>query len=153
VRSRPLAPGLLTIGVVGLAAIVVVQAINSAATRSILELERKANRKQLADGDEHRHRLARNYVASGVRHLDDGDLLGALPWVVEALRRAQGDPQREEMHRIRIGAVLRSSPRLAQLWLHEHEIDVAEFSPDGRLIATGGADGLVHLWDVATGKA
>jgi WD40 repeat protein len=26
------------------------------------------------------------------------------------------------------------------------------FSPDGKLFATGGADGLVILWDPATGK-
>jgi WD40 repeat protein len=35
---------------------------------------------------------------------------------------------------------------------HEHAILDAAFSPDGRLIATGGSDARPVIWDVATGK-
>ena len=35
---------------------------------------------------------------------------------------------------------------------HQDEIRAMMFSPDGKLFATGGADGLVILWDSKTGK-
>src|SRR5262249_2472294 len=54
-----------------------------------------------------RHRLVRTYVASGARLMDEGDLLGSLVWFTEALRLDAGKPQAEEVHRHRLGAVLR----------------------------------------------
>ena len=35
---------------------------------------------------------------------------------------------------------------------HADEVRSIVFSPDGKVVATGGADGLVILWDPATGK-
>jgi WD40 repeat protein len=107
-----------------------------------------------------RNLLSQQYVAKGNQLVDDGDLLGSLPWFTEALLLDRDDPEREHLHRVRLGTVLRQCPRLAQIWHHEEEIKDAQVSPDGRLlvVATGdwheqNARGHVQVWDVGTGKA
>src|SRR5207247_10462604 len=63
----------------------------------------------------HRDQLVRAHVATGVRLMDEGDLLASMPWFVEALKLDRGDPQRESIHRYRIEAVLRHCPKLVAL--------------------------------------
>src|SRR5439155_11560005 len=58
-------------------------------------------------------RMVRLNVATGMSLVDDGDLLGSLPSLVDALRLESGNAEREEMHRIRLAAVIRQCPRLA----------------------------------------
>jgi WD40 repeat protein len=41
-------------------------------------------------------------------------------------------------------------PKKASLRGHDDRVKCASFSPDGRWLATGGMDGLVIFWDVAT---
>ena len=43
---------------------------------------------------------------------------------------------------------------IADLWGHSGEVEAVSFSvPDGALVATGGTDGRVRLWDVLTGES
>src|SRR5207248_609557 len=83
---------------------------------------------------ESRERLVRLHVANSVRLMDEGDLFSALSPLVEALRIDQGNPERERVHRVRLGAVLRQCPKLVQVWACEHPITHAELSPDGRRV-------------------
>jgi WD40 repeat protein len=164
-RRNPLVAGLLlavlltTTGGMAVATWFAWQADRSARAANVSAGQaREASALAGARAEESRQRLVRQYVANGVRLTEEGDLPAALPWLVEALALDAGDPEREEMHRVRIGALLRQAPRLEQVWGHEGEIAVAEFSPDGRRVVTAGgtADGLagvVHLCDATTGEA
>jgi hypothetical protein len=103
--------------------------------------------------EESRQRLVRLHVAQGAHSLEDDDWFGALVWFAEALRLDEGREDREEMHRVRIAAVLRQCPRPVQLWFHDGPVWHAAFSPDGRQVLTTGEDGTAHVWDVGTGEA
>src|SRR5262249_61125740 len=84
---------------------------------------------------------------------DDGDWLGAFPWLTEALALDQGDRAREDRHRTRIAAVLAQTPRLVHLWQHDNEVVHVAFSPDGRRIVTASKDHTARVWDARTGEA
>jgi WD40 repeat protein/serine/threonine protein kinase/tetratricopeptide (TPR) repeat protein len=102
---------------------------------------------------ESREQLVRSYVGNGVRLLDDGDLLGSLPWFAEALRNDQGNHQREEVHRMRLSAVLRRCPRLVLVASHQESVMHVEFSPDSRRVLTVSKDQTAQVWDLATGRS
>jgi WD40 repeat protein/predicted Ser/Thr protein kinase len=101
---------------------------------------------------EKREQLVRLDVANGVRAMENGDSFGALLWFAEALRQEQPGSRAEEMHRYRIGAMLRYSPQLTQMWFHEGAINHGCFSPDGRWALTCGRDQTARLWDVVSGQ-
>ncbi len=166
-RHNPAVAGLLAavaVLLVGVAGVSTVAAFRIAgardeATRNAREaLEAKENegaQRKLAEDNaqESRQRLVRLHVANGTRLLDDGDLLGALPWLTEALALDQGDRSSEERHRTRIAAALAQAPRLVHLWRHDHEVEHAAFSPDGRQVVTASKDHTARVWDASTGEA
>jgi WD40 repeat protein/serine/threonine protein kinase len=166
-RRNPLPASLLAAVaslLIGVASVATIAAFRIAdardeATRNARDaLEAKENeevQRKLAEAraGESRQRLIRLHVANGERLLDEGDLLGALPWLTEALALDQGDPSREERHRTRIAAVLTQAPRLLHLWYHDNEVEHVAFSPDGRRIVTASKDHAARVWDAGTGEA
>lgn len=96
-------------------------------------------------------RLVRMHVATGERLMEEGDLLGALPWFVEALKSEKGLADRETMHRVRIASVLRQAPKLVHMWFHDAQGANGQFSPSGReILSFEEADRVVHLVDLKT---
>ncbi|MBI4325770.1 MAG: protein kinase [Chloroflexi bacterium] len=94
--------------------------------------------------------LVRLSTAHGVREMDDGDLFGSLLWFTETLRLEQGKPEREAVHRLRIGSVLRQLPKLERIWFLAPRSALGWFSKDGRLFATVSGDAIVQVWDANT---
>jgi WD40 repeat protein len=119
---------------------------------------RDAEDAQRREAEAHRQaveKLVRLYVTTGMRLVDEeGDVLGALPWLAEAFRLEPGGEERKAMHRFRLASVLRDCPRLVQAWFHPSGLYSAEYSPDGRrLVIIAHSDGNAQVWNVATGEA
>jgi WD40 repeat protein/tetratricopeptide (TPR) repeat protein len=112
--------------------------------------EKAARREAEALARENHERLIRSYVTQGVRLMDDGDLLGSLPWFASALKVDAGDPERAKVHRTRLAAVTRHCPGLLLTLFPDREVQYAEFSPDDRHVATAALDA-ARVWDATTG--
>ena len=127
--------------------------------------EAEQRRRAEASKMQSRHRLVRLTIANGMRHLDAGELSSSLPWFTEALRLDYDDPQRERLHRIRIGSTLRQCPKLVCMWFHEGPVTQetgtfhlklaynAEFSPDGRYVVAPSGNAAARVWDTTSGRA
>ncbi|MBI1176105.1 protein kinase [bacterium] len=115
------------------------------------ESQRNANASQ-KNAKESNDNLVRLLVANGNRLVESGDFANSLPWFAEALKRVQGDKEREEMHRIRIDSVVKQFPRPVQIIKHAAGVGWCEFSPDGHRLATASNDHTARVWDVATGQ-
>lgn len=116
-------------------------------------------RRAEANAQESRQRLVHLATATANRRVEEGDLLTALPWFVEALRletkggRHNPDSPSEQPHRLRLATTLRQSPRLVQVWFHDAAVKVAVFSPNGQFVATHSDDGFARVWEAQTGAA
>jgi WD40 repeat protein len=176
-RRRPAVAGLLTtLALViagGLAAMTTLwlraeeQRNAATAAKALAEQQRDEAREAKEDAYKQRaaaekangkldEQVVRLCLSNGLQLLQEGDLLGSLPAFAEALRRdlkdAQRDPKRQEVHRLRLAAILAHCPRLVQLWSHGKAVHCAAFSPDGSRVVTGDADGAARIWDVITGQ-
>jgi WD40 repeat protein/tetratricopeptide (TPR) repeat protein/tRNA A-37 threonylcarbamoyl transferase component Bud32 len=100
---------------------------------------------------EARSRLVEQYVQAGVRLVEGGNVSAALPWFVAAMKLDTSRPDRERIHRIRIGSVLRGSPRPIHTWTLDGPMELAAFSDDGRRVLTVGAT-RGRIWDMWTGR-
>ncbi|HRI14272.1 MAG TPA: protein kinase [Verrucomicrobiota bacterium] len=133
----------------------VVAALAAATGLAVLNARlREANSRAGVRAEQNRQHLVQFNVAKGVDLMNDGDLFGALPWFVEALKLDQGIVEQEEIHRTRIAAVLRHTPRLIQVFTHGGaDASSSFFSPDGRqVLVRHGEAGFVQLWGVESGQ-
>lgn len=113
---------------------------------------REANALAAIKAEENRQNLVRFNVAQGVELMNQGDLAGSLPWFVEALKLDQGRPEREEIHRVRIGAALNQMPRLIQILEPGTNLVTGQFSPNGQWVLLHSDEGgFAQVWDVASG--
>src|SRR5262249_10142908 len=113
------------------------------------EAQREANRRAA----ESRELLIQQYVANGVRLMEEGDAISAMPWLVEAARQDTTDGAQQPGHRVRLATLLRHCPKLVQMFFHEGIVYYAQFSPDGRRLLTASNDGTARVWDLKTGEA
>ncbi|MCX6925560.1 MAG: hypothetical protein NT154_20480 [Verrucomicrobia bacterium] len=96
----------------------------------------------------HEEQLIRANSARGVQYLEADDPAAALPWLVETLERVEArHPKQAELHRLRLGTVLRYHPRLLSVTPISAPVRTLAFSPDGRWFAAGSEEGQVLIVD------
>ncbi len=101
--------------------------------------------------EQSREHLVRLHIGNGTRLLNDVDYRSALLYFTEALALDQGRPEREEIHRRRIGAILAQSIKNSLILFQDGQVNDAEFSPDGRRIVTASSRKQAQVWDAVTG--
>jgi WD40 repeat protein/tetratricopeptide (TPR) repeat protein len=158
-RRRPLLAGLagtLTAAALGLIVLtVVLLAANKELTRQTNIADEKSvvavEKSNLAA-----EKVIRLNVGTGARHLYAGDFLESIPWFTAAFREeqkrgaAEGSPELE-MHRLRLGMVLRQCARPVQVWTDEEAFLGAMFSAAGDRVM-GYTTARAMVWDVRTGE-
>ncbi|MBX3745556.1 MAG: protein kinase [Verrucomicrobiae bacterium] len=144
-RRNPRTAGLLLLSCTAAAALI--------ATLVVSHLQvRAANARTTAEAELNRRSLVRLHVQSGNQRVGDGDPLAALAWFVEALALEGGQPAREDIHRRRIGAILRHAPQLERLWFHDAFVQEALLSHDHSVVAATSIEDTAKFWDVGSGR-
>src|ERR1041384_4647076 len=80
---------------------------------------------------EQRQRQIGSKLALATVAVDQGDFLGALPLINDAIRLENDSPQRLRDLRLGFWSTLQQCPKIVQLWTHRDEIRWCEFGSDG----------------------
>lgn len=134
VRRRPLIAGLSFLLLVSLVVITMGSWQVSRNLRSQEEIQRRA--------------LVELNVETVNRLLTQKDATGSLPGQIATLKLEAGDPERQRMHRRRLGLTLRTMPTLVHEWMHSAAASTALFSQDGSKVISSGSDGTARLWSL-----
>jgi hypothetical protein len=92
--------------------------------------------------------------------LEEGDLLAALPWLVEMMepedqglaRRPAESAAKSRVLLARLAAVLRQCPRPLQVWTHHRPLRATFFSSDGCHVLVAAASMPPEVLDAETGE-
>lgn len=105
---------------------------------------------------ENRHHLVAAQVEAGRRLAEANAVAEALPWFANALALEAGNPERERVHRLRLGTMRAQLAPLRQLWEADGPVRELWFSRDGRQVIAWvdndrGVPAL-RAWSVETGR-
>ena len=125
-------------------------------TRANKQTERVVaeQRKTLEKTVEATRRLDSQFTLNAIRQFRGADWPRAMPWLVEALRLHEevdsplDEAERVDVHRRRLGLLIRSSPRFVRSWEGQSN---PVFSPDGTYVATSSGS-VARVWEVGTGE-
>jgi len=141
---------LLATAVVALSVSTVLIGREQAQTQRALDDVEQERQRNAALAEESRRRLVRLLVQNGTRQLEENRPQRALVWFAEALALDHGSPEREAVHRQRLGTVLRQCTWPVQLWPLPARATWQEFSRDGRRLVIACEDGTARVYDVAS---
>jgi WD40 repeat protein len=94
-------------------------------------------------------RLVRLNTSNGLQLLDSGDHAGALVWLTEALKLGE---ENGALQRIRLASLFGDYPQPHVAIFPGCTVLHAEYSPDGRRIATACDDRTARVWDAERGE-
>lgn len=144
-RRHPLEALLVTAIFGGLLAISIIS--------SVLGVRISKARQSLAQEVEQRTQAAKRLHMEVGQHLVNAhDPAAALLPYLDAFRLDAAVPERADVHRRRLGALLQRVPQLERVWFHDGAVNVAHFSPDGRLVVSASDDRTARVWSVTLGQ-
>lgn len=139
VRRRPLIAGLSFLLLMSL----VVITLGSWRVSRNLRLREEVQRQALVELN----------VETVNRLLTQKDATGSLPAQIATLKLESASPERQDMHRRRLGLTLRSMPVLVREWMHGAAASTAAFSLDGSKVISSGSDGTARVWSIQDSAA